>query len=101
MFYILNRTWKKVCEAYANQLIFEENPHKAASYLLSINEVHKAVEVFMASKLFKEAYTIAATKLNSTDPLITSVLLMWANAAQKDGDFQNAAAWYLYNFCIK
>ncbi|XP_031783799.1 gem-associated protein 5 [Nasonia vitripennis] len=88
-------TREKVIQAYVNQLIFQDNPHKAVSYLLCINKVHEAVDVLMASKIYKEAYALATLKLEANDPLINSILEEWANNAVKNGNFESAAECYI------
>ncbi|XP_011499580.1 PREDICTED: gem-associated protein 5 [Ceratosolen solmsi marchali] len=88
-------TWKIMCEAYATQLVFEENPHKAVSYLLCINKVHKAIDIFITEKLYKEAYALASSKLDAKDPIIKNILIEWATNAVKDGHFQNATECYI------
>lgn len=87
--------YKEICEAYANQLIFEENPQKAAHYLLCINKVQEAIDLLLTSKIYKEAYVIAASRLDAEDPVIKNILREWAKNATKDGDFQSATEWFV------
>jgi hypothetical protein len=89
-----------MCEAYATQLIFEDNPHKAVSYLLCIDKVDEAINVFLTAKLYKEAYTLASSRLESNNPIIKNILETWADHAQNDGHFQNATEWYVIIFYI-
>ncbi|KAJ8675733.1 hypothetical protein QAD02_011519 [Eretmocerus hayati] len=83
--------WRKVCEAYAWQLVAEENPTKAVSYFLSLNKVREAIVVLVAAKLFREAYILSTLRLDPKDPGIPNILERWAEQAEKDGNFQSAA----------
>ncbi|XP_012279688.1 gem-associated protein 5 [Orussus abietinus] len=98
------RTWQEMCEAYADQLIFEENIPKAVSYLLCIHKIHKAIEIFKNAKMYREAYVLARCKLDvqKDDPLLKSLLEEWVNIAIKDGSLEEATLCYikLGNFSV-
>lgn len=87
-----------MCEAYAVQLNSEEHYHKAASYLLCLNKIKEAIDIFVNANMYKEAYVLAASKLDSQDPMTENVLSKWANSAHKDGHFQNASEWYIFSY---
>ncbi|XP_014224156.1 gem-associated protein 5 [Trichogramma pretiosum] len=92
---ISTKFWEELCEAYANQLVFEDSPHKAVSYFLMINKFEEAVNVLRTFKLYKELYALITLRLDSNDPLIKEVLDEWAYQAQKDGDFPSAIACHI------
>lgn len=85
------KTWQETCEAYADQLLFESNPTKAVSYLLCIHKIHRAIEVFIAQKMYKEAYVLARCKVDEKDEILTRILNEWANSAITVGNFEEAA----------
>lgn len=89
---IILRFWKKMCESYAMQLI-PEYPHRAVSYLLCVQKLDKAIDVFVTSKCFKEAYVLASTRLESTNPMIEKILREWATNGEKVGNFKESAEW--------
>lgn len=84
-----------MCKAYAQQLIFEDNPHKAATYYLCVQDVQKALTTFKMAKLYKEAYVLAVSRLASDDVEISSILEEWAAFAEYNGHYQNATEWYV------
>lgn len=83
-----------MCEAYANQLILQSNPTKAVSYLLCIHKIYEAIDVFQNARMFKEAYCLAKSKLDSNDTMIKTILENWANYEFEKGRFEAAAHWY-------
>ncbi|XP_063992664.1 gem-associated protein 5 [Diachasmimorpha longicaudata] len=83
--------WREVSEAYANQLIQEGNPMKAASYLLSLHKIHAAIDVLLQGKLYKEAYVIAKCKLDPHDEIFKEINREWLGAVIKSGSFEEAA----------
>ncbi|XP_046831428.1 gem-associated protein 5 isoform X2 [Vespa crabro] len=85
------KTWREMCEAYANQLILESNPTKAVSYLLCIHKIYEAIDVFQNAQMFKEAYCLANSKLDSNDTMIKTILENWANYEFEKGHFEAAA----------
>ncbi|XP_014204867.1 gem-associated protein 5 isoform X2 [Copidosoma floridanum] len=87
--------YEQICDAYSSQLVFEENPQKAASYLLCINKVREAIDVLHAANFYRQAYIIAASRLDSKDPVIVNILTRWANYAQKVGNWQSAVECYI------
>ncbi|XP_058807144.1 gem-associated protein 5-like [Phymastichus coffea] len=87
--------WIEMCEGYAVQLNSEEHYHKAVSYLLCLNKVNEAIDIFVNAKLYKEAYALASSKLSSEDLIVKNILVQWANSAEKDGHFQNASECYI------
>ncbi|XP_015605680.1 gem-associated protein 5 isoform X2 [Cephus cinctus] len=89
------KTWQDMCEAYASQLIFENNPNKAVSYLLCTHKIHRAIEVFKDSKMFREAYVLARCKLSPEDPLLVKLLEEWAENTVKEGYFEEAVRCYI------
>ena len=89
------KTWQETSRAYANQLVYESNPTKAASYLLCNHKIYEAIEIFMNHKMYKEAYAIASCKLQEDDPVLTKILENWAQNAMKDGLFEDAAQCYV------
>lgn len=89
------KTWRDMCEAYANQLILESNPTEAVSYLLCIHKIYEAIDVFQDAEMFKEAYCLARSKLDSNDKMITTVLQNWANYEFRIGQFEAAAHCYV------
>ncbi|XP_017879066.1 gem-associated protein 5 [Ceratina calcarata] len=88
------KTWKDMCQQYAYQLIAEGNPCKAVSYLLCIHKTYEAIEVFQDANLYKEAYVLARSKLESDDPVLTDILKNWATYSVNSGDFEQAALVY-------
>ncbi|KAL7305337.1 hypothetical protein TKK_0002466 [Trichogramma kaykai] len=52
------KLWEELCEAYANQLVFENS--------------------LRTFKLYKEVYALLTLRLDSNDPLIKEVLDEWA-----------------------
>ncbi|XP_043268004.1 gem-associated protein 5 [Venturia canescens] len=89
------KTWQETCEAYATQLVFESNPTKAVSYLLSIHKIHRAIEIYIDQKMYKEAYVLARCKVDKEDEILTKILNEWANNASRDGNFEEAAQCYV------
>ncbi|KAL2748138.1 gem-associated protein 5 isoform X1 [Vespula maculifrons] len=89
------KTWREMCEAYANQLILESNPTKAVSYLLCIHKIYEAIDVFQNVRMFKEAYCLAKSKLDSNDIMIKTILQNWANYEFEKGHFEAAAHCYV------
>nr|XP_033190238.1 gem-associated protein 5 isoform X2 [Bombus vancouverensis nearcticus] len=85
------KMWKDMCELYAYQLVTEGNPCKAVSYLLCIHKTYKAIEVFQAANLYKEAYVLAKCRLESDDPVLTEILKEWAKHSVNSGNFEQAA----------
>lgn len=88
------KTWQETCEAYATQLIFESNPTKAVSYLLCIHKIHRAVEVLLDQKMYREAYVLARCKLDADDQIFPKILQDWASSAAREGCFEDAAHCY-------
>ncbi|XP_043665145.1 gem-associated protein 5-like isoform X2 [Vespula pensylvanica] len=89
------KTWHEMCEAYPNQLILESNPTKAVSYLLCIHKIYEAIDVFQNVRMFKEAYCLAKSKLDSNDIMIKTILQNWANYEFEKGHFEAAAHCYV------
>ncbi|KAK2585095.1 hypothetical protein KPH14_008607 [Odynerus spinipes] len=89
------KTWRDMCEAYANQLILESKPTKAVSYLLCIHKIYEAIDVFQNAEMFKEAYCLAKSKLDPNDTMITTVLKNWAKYELATGHFEGAAHCYV------
>ncbi|XP_039310637.1 gem-associated protein 5 isoform X2 [Solenopsis invicta] len=87
--------WKDMCEAYARQLIEEDKPERAVSYLLSIHKIYEALEVFLNAKMFKEAYALGRLKLDSDDKFLDKILQLWAEWAALKGQFEQAAQCYV------
>ncbi|XP_046430819.1 gem-associated protein 5 isoform X1 [Neodiprion fabricii] len=89
------KEWQVTCENYAEQLEFEGNRRKAVSYLLCIHKIERAIQVFVEGKMFKEAYVLAKTKLDTSDPLVDSLLETWAVGTAKEGNFEEAVQCYI------
>ncbi|XP_015184665.1 PREDICTED: gem-associated protein 5 [Polistes dominula] len=89
------KTWRTMCEAYANQLILESNPTKAVSYLLCIHKIYEAINVFQDAKMYKEAYCLAKSQLDTNDEIITKILENWATYESGKGHLEGAAHCYV------
>ncbi|XP_011636844.1 gem-associated protein 5 [Pogonomyrmex barbatus] len=89
------KTWREMCEAYAHQLVEQNNPGKAVAYLLSIHKIYDAIEVFLNAKLFKEAYAVARCKLDTDDPFLKKILEQWAEWTVSKGHLEQAAHCYV------
>ncbi|XP_011300870.1 gem-associated protein 5-like, partial [Fopius arisanus] len=89
--------WREVCEAYANQLIQEDNPVKAASYLLSLHKIHAAIQLLMHAKFYKEAYVLAKCKLDTDDDIFQEIHKEWLAAVSRSGSFEEAALCLIAN----
>jgi len=85
--------WREMCEAYAHQLIMQNNPEKAVSYLLGIHKIYEAIEVFLNAKMFKEAYALARCKLDDDDTFLNKILESWAEWAIYKNHLEQAAHW--------
>lgn len=85
--------WRKMCEAYAEQLIMDDNPEKAVSYLLGIHKVYEALEVFLDADMYKEAYALGRLKLDADDKFLDKILESWARWAIFKGQLEQAAHW--------
>lgn len=82
-----------MCEAYAHQLIMQNNPEKAVSYFLAVHKIYEAIEVFLNVKMFKEAYALARCKLDTADIFLNKILESWAEWASFRGHLEQAAHW--------
>lgn len=91
--------WERMCESFAVQLM-PEYPHRAVSYLLCIKKLDKAIDVFVTSKCYKEAYVLASTRLESTNSIITNILQEWAKYGEKVGNFKESAEWFVMIFFL-
>ncbi|KAK0095845.1 hypothetical protein PV326_007211 [Microctonus aethiopoides] len=85
------KMWQTMCETYATQLIQESNPTKAVCYLLSVHKIHRAIEVFIESKMFREAFVLAKCKLESDDVILNNILNEWMKFSSKTGQLEEAA----------
>ncbi|XP_071629250.1 gem-associated protein 5 [Temnothorax longispinosus] len=85
------KVWKEMCEAYAHQLVIQNNPEKAVSYLLAVHKIYEAIEVFINAKMFKEAYALARCKLDAADTFLNKILESWAEWATYKGQLEQAA----------
>ncbi|KAG7201057.1 hypothetical protein KM043_017605 [Ampulex compressa] len=90
------KTWKEMCEAYANQLVLEHNPRKAVSYLLCVHKIYEAIRVFTDACMYKEAFVLARCRLDSDDPAVKELLLDWLQHDIDTGHFEPAAHVYMY-----
>ncbi|KAK0182917.1 hypothetical protein PV327_001002 [Microctonus hyperodae] len=85
------KMWQTMCETYATQLIQESNPTKAVCYLLSVHKIHRAIEVLIESKMFREAFVLAKCKLEPDDIILNNILNEWMNFSSKSGLLEEAA----------
>lgn len=89
------KTWQEMCEAYAMQLISDGHINKAVCYLLKIHRIHQAVGAFFNAKMYREAYALAALKLDPQDPLVENILRDWATSTTREGSFEEAVQCYV------
>lgn len=85
------KIWQEMCESYAAQLVTEDNPMKAVSYLLCIHKIHQAIAIFHDAKLYREAYCLAKCKLDPSDAVFEKILTDWSNHSVHIGSFEDAA----------
>ncbi|GFS10719.1 gem-associated protein 5 [Elysia marginata] len=88
-------TWENVCVSYAAQLEEDGQYYKAASYLLAVNRVCPAIELFQRHHLYREAVSLAKVRLSPIDPLLENLYLEWGGQLMKDGQFEQSAKCYL------
>lgn len=95
--FLPNRLWKEACEVYAKKLSEQPNfnPVEAASYYLACHKVEEAVQVLLSSKSFREAYTLAKSRLNPDDSLIKTILREWGNYLTSNGAFELASQCFI------
>ncbi|KAG7517124.1 gem-associated protein 5 [Solea senegalensis] len=87
--------WQRAVQAFVQQLCLQDQHLKAASHLLSINQVHEAVELLLTHRLYREAATLALARLQVDDLALRRVYSSWASSLEKDGHFSSAAKCYL------
>lgn len=75
------------------QLISDGHINKAVCYLLKIHRIHQAVGAFFNAKMYREAYALAALKLDPQDPLVENILRDWATSTTREGSFEEAVQW--------
>ena len=82
--------WRAVATEYVKQLIEETKFSKAATYLISLGKIEKAVQVQLQGRLFRDAFILA--KLNKLDDsIINDILSKWADRAAMGGNLAQAA----------
>jgi hypothetical protein len=55
--------WKKTCVAYAEQLEFQGDHHKAATYYLAVRDIEKAISAYEASHRYQDAIMVGLKRL--------------------------------------
>ncbi|XP_072001610.1 gem-associated protein 5 [Engystomops pustulosus] len=89
------KVWVWAVEAYVKQLCFQEQYVKAATHLLSIHKVYEAVQLLKGNHLYREAITVAKSRLQPDDPVVKDLYTSWAAVLEHDGHYALAAKCYL------
>uniref|UniRef100_A0A8C4X1H5 Gem (nuclear organelle) associated protein 5 n=1 Tax=Eptatretus burgeri TaxID=7764 RepID=A0A8C4X1H5_EPTBU len=89
------RVWVHAVELYVQQLCAQDQPTKAATYLLALHRVHEAIGILRANRLYREAVAVARLRLLPSDPCVGELLTEWALSLEKGGHHPLAAKCYL------
>uniref|UniRef100_UPI00358F6F84 gem-associated protein 5-like isoform X3 n=1 Tax=Myxine glutinosa TaxID=7769 RepID=UPI00358F6F84 len=89
------RVWVRAAELYVQQLCAQDQPTKAATYLLALHRVHEAIGILRTNRLYREALAVARLRLLPSDPCIGELLTEWALSLEKGGHHLLAAKCYL------
>lgn len=87
--------WKATSRAYAQQLEENGEIHLATSYLLSIEDVHAACDLYMKHGCIKEAAMLATTRLPPENVHAINLKKAWASQLESKKDYEHAAMQYL------
>uniref|UniRef100_A0A8C4ZRC9 Gem nuclear organelle associated protein 5 n=1 Tax=Gadus morhua TaxID=8049 RepID=A0A8C4ZRC9_GADMO len=89
------RVWVRTVQDYVKQLCLQDQHLKAASFLLSINKLHEAIELLHSHKMYREAIALARARLPDQDVVLKGLYVSWAAALEKDGHLSAAAKCYV------
>lgn len=84
--------WKKCCEAYANQLVENEDSIAAVPYFLAVNNVDDCIKQLCEGKYFREAWIISKMRKVDSDPVFNEIMKKWLAYFDGNGNFESAAA---------
>ncbi|KAJ3589510.1 hypothetical protein NHX12_010355 [Muraenolepis orangiensis] len=87
--------WVRAVQDYVKQLCLQDQHLKAASFLLSINKLHEALELLHSHKMYREAVALARSRLPDKDQVLKDLYVSWAAALERDGHLSAAAKCYL------
>lgn len=83
--------WTLCMEAFAMQLIEEEQPVRAVIHLLGVQRVEDAIRVLLEKKYHREAWILAKLKKANEDQVFDQIAKEWTEYLNVSGRFEEAA----------
>ncbi|XP_044748302.1 gem-associated protein 5 [Coccinella septempunctata] len=89
--------WQKACQTYAGQLAGkpDADPLEVALHFLACNNIEQAIEYLCEKELYKEALSLAKTRLPHDSIIIENIVMRWAQFSTICGNLETGAICYI------